>query len=447
MREPRHDPPAPPAGQPVAGPLPGRSVGRANTILLGLNALLFAGHLAAWAWQSGKFATLEVVARKLVAPGMEQRSAAVPAAPPRRAATPEPAAAPAASPAASPAVSPVGSSGPAAAVVAEVTLEEGTAAWSPEDDGEVAGEPESGVAYTVHVGSFRSAANARADAGRLADHGFEARVAPVDLGSKGRWFRVYVGRFGTKAEARATCTAVTALPDWPFGLVLQIPDEDAEVGTTAPVEPAAEEAVGAPAAEVEPRAADAAIRYYEFGLAQERRGRLADAAESFTRALEAQPEHHQARNHLVTMQLAQGRILEAAAEMDRLDAALAGDPRFLFNRGLLAYHRKDWLEAHVALVQVLARDPGDLQARLLLGNVFEALGDAERALLEYRDATRTAPDDPAALYQLARALDAAGRRDEAVAAYEQFLARAAGEDPWDRVLEAVKQRLGWLRRS
>ncbi len=54
----------------------------------------------------------------------------------------------------------------------------------------------------MHLSSFRKRANAEADARRLgARLALPARVFEVDLGAKGVWYRVVVGRAGSAAEA------------------------------------------------------------------------------------------------------------------------------------------------------------------------------------------------------------------------------------------------------
>jgi|GEM_PF-2336446 len=56
--------------------------------------------------------------------------------------------------------------------------------------------------YVVHVSSFRDSSRARIDEEYLLGHGEPAFVAHISLGSKGVWYRVYVGPWGTRASAR-----------------------------------------------------------------------------------------------------------------------------------------------------------------------------------------------------------------------------------------------------
>ncbi|SOB59729.1 Tetratricopeptide TPR_2 repeat protein [Pseudodesulfovibrio profundus] len=55
--------------------------------------------------------------------------------------------------------------------------------------------------YGIHVSSWRDYEQAFGHCERLQKQGFETWVNQVDLGSKGIWYRVLVGRFDSKAEA------------------------------------------------------------------------------------------------------------------------------------------------------------------------------------------------------------------------------------------------------
>ncbi|AEH44686.1 Sporulation domain-containing protein [Thermodesulfatator indicus DSM 15286] len=57
--------------------------------------------------------------------------------------------------------------------------------------------------YAVQVASLRSQADAEKYASYLRDRGYEVTIKKVTLPQKGTWYRVYVGRFATLAEAKA----------------------------------------------------------------------------------------------------------------------------------------------------------------------------------------------------------------------------------------------------
>ncbi|HEY8369918.1 MAG TPA: SPOR domain-containing protein [Thermodesulfobacteriota bacterium] len=106
---------------------------------------------------------------------------------------------PSASPAASlPAASPVPSPAPEAPVAAAPGVPPG---------------PGGPVTFTVQVGAFRSAEQARALAARLLQRGYEAYVVTVDLGAQGGqgiWHRVRIGRFAERQPAVELATRVAA---------------------------------------------------------------------------------------------------------------------------------------------------------------------------------------------------------------------------------------------
>jgi hypothetical protein len=55
----------------------------------------------------------------------------------------------------------------------------------------------------AEVGADAGARGGRAAAAALASAGFDAYVVRADLGKRGVWYRVRVGRFATRDEARA----------------------------------------------------------------------------------------------------------------------------------------------------------------------------------------------------------------------------------------------------
>jgi cell division protein FtsN len=61
--------------------------------------------------------------------------------------------------------------------------------------------PPPGGKFTVQVASYREKEDARELADRLTRKGYQAFVAEAELPGKGAWYRVRVGRFGTRKEA------------------------------------------------------------------------------------------------------------------------------------------------------------------------------------------------------------------------------------------------------
>ncbi len=60
-----------------------------------------------------------------------------------------------------------------------------------------------GAYFTLQIASFKDRAQAEHAALNWADKGYRAHATSVDLGAKGTWYRVYIGRFETLDEAKA----------------------------------------------------------------------------------------------------------------------------------------------------------------------------------------------------------------------------------------------------
>jgi cell division septation protein DedD len=81
---------------------------------------------------------------------------------------------------------------------------------------------DAGGPYAVHVASFKTTALADKEIASLAARGYVARAIETDLGSKGIWYRVYVGSFPTVAEASATRDAILRIPGYDFAQVRRL---------------------------------------------------------------------------------------------------------------------------------------------------------------------------------------------------------------------------------
>jgi DedD protein len=87
--------------------------------------------------------------------------------------------------------------------------------------------PASGAAdetvYSVHVASYRKIEQANQDIANLRKHGLDGRAVRTDLGSKGIWFRVYVGSYPSRAAAEEAREAILKLPEYTFAQVRRAP--------------------------------------------------------------------------------------------------------------------------------------------------------------------------------------------------------------------------------
>ena len=68
--------------------------------------------------------------------------------------------------------------------------------------------------FAVQVLSTQNLNDAREAEGRLKTKGFPAQVFEVDLGNKGKWYRVYVGPYKSEKEAEWAAKDVRANPEF-----------------------------------------------------------------------------------------------------------------------------------------------------------------------------------------------------------------------------------------
>jgi len=128
--------------------------------------------------------------------------------------------------------------------------------------------------------------------------------------------------------------------------------------------------------------------------------------------------------------LERARVLAAdgkpAAALKEAQAALAAQPGEVAARllvGNLQLTAGAGAEARVTFEQLLRDHPRQPQAEIGLGRALLATGDTDRAVEILRQATRTNPNPVRAHYALGRYYEGASRWDEAVAEYRASLAK------------------------
>jgi len=73
----------------------------------------------------------------------------------------------------------------------------------------------------LHESSWKTRDKASARANELQRKGLRSTLARFDLGTKGVWFRVYVGSFASEREAEAFKHASTRGPDLSHALIVR----------------------------------------------------------------------------------------------------------------------------------------------------------------------------------------------------------------------------------
>jgi tetratricopeptide (TPR) repeat protein len=140
-------------------------------------------------------------------------------------------------------------------------------------------------------------------------------------------------------------------------------------------------------------------------------------------AYKAYPSVHSLVLLANTLQL-QGRFKEVNRLLGDQRNQYSQSPEFLITLAESEYDAVLYDTAREDLEHAIALDNNSYQAHFLLGNVIFKLNDVDKAIAEYRQAIKLAPDRPRAYYQLALALQT--KQDEA--GEEELLQQALAID-------------------
>ncbi len=78
--------------------------------------------------------------------------------------------------------------------------------------------------YVIHISSFQESIRAREEVAFLQSREFPVFIVYLDLGAKGKWYRVYAGPFRTREEAREVKKNLDAVPQVRFTRIAKIPE-------------------------------------------------------------------------------------------------------------------------------------------------------------------------------------------------------------------------------
>src|SRR5258706_5260029 len=129
-----------------------------------------------------------------------------------------------------------------------------------------------------------------------------------------------------------------------------------------------------------------------LGVLMAQRGSPLEAAELIDRAISADPSNAGAFNNRGGVFLRMRRFDQALADYDQATALNPADPDRHYNRGNVLIRRGRGPEALAAYEKTLALSPEFAAARQAHGSASFALGDYERAFLDYDAAFRLDPD-------------------------------------------------------
>lgn len=148
------------------------------------------------------------------------------------------------------------------------------------------------------------------------------------------------------------------------------------------------------------------------------------AEAALRRALIVAPGHAEARRLLAFAVFMQGRMEEAERQLAALDQEGNVDGDLLYALGFLADRRGDRATATARYRAALAKDAQQRSARFNLAVALQADGKVEEAIVEYEALARVEPVVPDALFNLALAYWQRGDADRARAVRAELARRA-----------------------
>jgi Flp pilus assembly protein TadD len=161
-------------------------------------------------------------------------------------------------------------------------------------------------------------------------------------------------------------------------------------------------------------------------------GRHANTVEELSKALELAPGDARLKQQLAAA-LWRTRNYEAALPL--LQQFHAEDPDLEFALGDTLMNTGETQKAIVPLEAAIQRKPTLLEAHRALGTAYMNLGNAELAAVHLRAAARSDVDGTIH-YQLARALERAGKQDESRRAMVEYQRLAAVDEQRQKMTQA-----------
>jgi Tfp pilus assembly protein PilF len=163
-----------------------------------------------------------------------------------------------------------------------------------------------------------------------------------------------------------------------------------------------------------------AYRANNRGVALLEQFRPADAAEAFREALKIDPSLAIARANLAIALFNVPDLAGAEREARAGAQALPDAPQPHYILGLVARGQNRVEEAEAAFKAVLAIDPGDVGARVNLGQLYLQARKYPEAVAEFRAAVAAEPYNATAIYNLGLALTRSGQTEEGQKMLERF---------------------------
>lgn len=179
---------------------------------------------------------------------------------------------------------------------------------------------------------------------------------------------------------------------------------------------------------------EAARKELERALREAEKNNPEKAIRHLERALDIEPELHQAYNNLAVQYTLLGRKAEAVEALNRSIEINPHDATTYRNLAQLHLGERAYSEALESLRKSLELHPRNGRTHLLLGEVYLGLGVYQLALKHFEDAERETPPSRSPL-GLGQCYLQLGRYQEALKEFQSFLA----EEPSGHRAEAVRQ--------
>jgi protein O-mannosyl-transferase len=158
-----------------------------------------------------------------------------------------------------------------------------------------------------------------------------------------------------------------------------------------------------------------------YGRALLKKGKLPEAVQAFTAAVELRPDLDASRCGLGSALMEQGKYEEATAQFTRVLDLQPDNVPARSQLGMVLGRQGKVAEAVEAFTRVLRLCPDDAAAHNNLGNVLALQGKHEEAVRQFEEVVRLEPDHAGAHNNLALSCRKLGRFGEAIAHYRQSL--------------------------
>jgi tetratricopeptide (TPR) repeat protein len=135
----------------------------------------------------------------------------------------------------------------------------------------------------------------------------------------------------------------------------------------------------------------AMLKYVKSGDEYIAAGKVPEAIVQYRNAIEKQPQAGDARVKLAEAYVKNGDLAKGAQEYVRA-ADLVADPKVQLKAGSLMLLGRRFDDAKVRAERVLATDPGNLEAQILLANSLAGLKDLDGAVSELQEAIQLNPE-------------------------------------------------------